>query len=437
MRRLITKYDRPGPRYTSYPPVPFWKHPPTVTEWLSSVNESIAKDPRLDLYLHVPLCEELCYYCGCHRIITRDKERGSEYAELLMKEWELYREKISAPFTVNSVHFGGGTPTFLLPEDLEKILTSLNRDLDPRFIGAVEVDPRTCTNAHLNLLRSFGFKRISLGIQDFNDRVQNLINRKQSFTLVEGIVRKIRAAGFTSLNFDLIYGLPGQTKETVEETIRLVSCLDPDSIAYYSYAHLPARIPNQRLINESQLPSPEEKLGLYLTAQEELRRLGYVHVGMDHFAKPGSHLSGTVTRSFMGYTDEKSPLLIGLGASAISSSPGAFVQNEKVVREYGLSVTAGKLPITQGHALSAEEKEISRFMQDLFCQGEVTFPPRFGEALADEARIIELERDGLIVWKNRNNLIVTPLGKNFLRNIAMAIDPLLQDSAPVRFSQTI
>lgn len=437
MKALIKKYDRSGPRYTSYPPVPFWKKAPTQEEWLGEIRRKLAVDPRLDLYLHVPFCEQLCYYCGCHRTITKDRSKGDTYADLLLKEWEIYQCILGRDFAINSVHFGGGTPTFLTPEALRKILTRLSPQLTYDFTGAVEVDPRTCTREHLELLRSFGFSRISLGIQDFHPDVQAKINRSQSFPLVEGLVRKLRELGFKGLNFDLIYGLPAQTKASVKKTIELVQSLSPDTVAFYSYAHLPDRIPNQRLIKEMDLPSPEEKLELYLLGQDLLARAGYVHVGMDHFARPDSFLSKEITRSFMGYTDKKSELLLGLGASAIGQSSNMFVQNEKDLSRYEEQLKAGQLPLCHGHILGPEEKEVSRFLQDLFCQGEITFPPSFGESFDDEAKLIELERDGLIVWKDRRRLIVTPLGKNFLRNIAMAIDPLLKESTPVRFSRTI
>lgn len=437
MKTLIKKYDRPGPRYTSYPPVPFWKNPPTEDEWISEINFSLFQDPRLDLYLHIPFCEQLCYYCGCNRTISKDKTKGREYGEILLREWRTYKEKIFQPFVVKSIHFGGGTPTFLKPETLATILTAIKPDCAYDFTGAVEVDPRTCTDDHLSILKYFNFSRLSLGIQDFDETVQEKINRKQSFKLVKDLVEKIRDKGFTALNFDLIYGLPGQTKDTVLRTMDLVKELSPDTIAFYSYAHLPDRIANQRLIKDSDLPTPEQKLELYITGQNALTAAGYEHVGMDHFAKIGSFLSGNITRSFMGYTDKKSSLLIGLGASSIGQSPGMFVQNEKDVKKYSDTVSLGTLPLIHGHKLSAEEKQVSLYLQDLFCQGEVTFPPHFGESFEDEEKLIELERDGLVVWKDHQRLIVTPLGKNFLRNIAMAIDPLLKKSSPVRFSRTI
>lgn len=437
MKSLIKKYDRPGPRYTSYPPVPFWKNPPTEDQWFNEINLSLASDPRIDLYLHIPFCEQLCYYCGCHRTITKDKSRGEGYADLLLEEWALYRKKFRSDFQINSLHFGGGTPTFLAPEILQKILNVFQPHFSENFIGAMEVDPRTCTRDHLSVLRNAGFRRLSLGIQDFDDEVQTRINRKQSFKMVKSLVDDIRLLGFEAMNFDLIYGLPGQTEESILATMNLVGELRPDTIAFYSYAHLPDRITNQRLIKDADLPSAEKKLDLYLKGQEKLSSIGYRHIGMDHFAKEGSFLAGSITRNFMGYTDKKSSLLIGLGASSIGQAPGHFVQNEKDLKIYETLLKSHRLPIVHGHSLTIEEKEISHFLQDLFCQGEVTFPPHLGEKFEDEDILIELERDGLIVWKNHKNLIVTPLGKRFLRNIAMAIDPLLKASSPVQFSRTI
>lgn len=433
MESLIKKYDRPGPRYTSYPPLPFWKHIPDEADWISQINNNLIRDPKLDLYLHVPFCEQLCYYCGCNRIITKDKSREKEYTRVLLKEWNNYLKHISEPFSIQSVHFGGGTPTFLSPESLGEILSVLKPRMASDFIGAIEIDPRTCLPEHLEVLKSFGIKRISLGIQDFDPVVQKKINRMQSFELVENLCRKIRQMNFESLNFDLIYGLPGQTVETISKTFEFVTKLNPDTIAFYSYAHLPEKIVNQRLIKDSDLPRPDEKIKLYLHGQELLKDRGYLHIGMDHFALPGSFLLKELTRSFMGYTDKKSTLLIGLGPSAIGSGTTMYVQNKKDLREYQEDVNQDKLPLSLGHKLSREEQSMSETIQELFCLGEV----HFADGLQVRADMKEFELDGLVDWKNNNHMKVTELGKLFLRNIAMAIDPLLKSTTTRNFSRTV
>lgn len=436
MKSLIKKYDIPGPRYTSYPPVPFWKVKPSEEDWVSVINTSLREDPWLDLYVHIPFCEQLCYYCGCNRIITKDKSKSDEYAQILIREWELYKNRIE-DFSIHSLHFGGGTPTFLSPEILEKLLIGLTHRVVYDYTGAIEIDPRTCTQAHLDVLQKFGIQRLSLGIQDFDPTVQEKINRKQSFELVRNFTQKIREMKFESLNFDLIYGLPGQTIESIKNTIDHISVLLPDTIAFYSYAHLPDRIANQRLIKPQDLPQPEQKLDLYLRGQELLKSLGYVNIGMDHFALPGSFLTKTITRSFMGYTDKKGPLLIGLGSSAIGSGKGIYVQNEKDVSKYGKDILNNKIPIAHGHRLSQKEQEIASLLQDLFCLGEVTLPMQYQAETKVFERLYEMERDGLIEMENHHHLKVTSLGKNFLRNIAMVLDPLLEAPSPVRFSQTV
>lgn len=438
MKALIQKYDRRGPRYTSYPPVPFWKNKPTQYDWFAELNRSLKEDPFIDLYLHIPFCEKLCYYCGCHRTITKDKSKSQIYAEALMKEWKVYLQNISTPFKISSLHFGGGTPTFLRPEDLENLLKKFKSHFTDDFIGAIEIDPRTVTKAHLDILAKYKFTRMSLGIQDFDANVQRLINRVQSFEMVKELVDKIRQFPDVKLNFDLIFGLPGQNLNTIRDTLQKVSELSPDNIAYYSYAHLPEQIPNQRLIKTEDLPAGETKLELYLAAQEYLKTHGYQDIGMDHFAKIDSHLANKeLTRNFMGYTDKKSNTLIGLGCSAIGQTQRMFAQNQKDQNLYYESIEVGQLPLANGHMLSKDEERYSSHMQDLFCRGEIAFEQNVQfdqETLQD---LQELEDDGLVIWHSPTHLKATQLGKKFLRNIAMAIDPLLKGNAQTSFSRTI
>lgn len=438
MKDLIKKYDRRGPRYTSYPPVPFWNNRPQESDWISEINRTLADEPLLDIYLHVPFCEKLCYYCGCHRTITKDKSKSKTYTDALISEWELYRENIRAPFTINSLHFGGGTPTFLLPEDLDRILSTFSPLMGEGSFAGIEIDPRTVTKAHLETLSKHGVKRLSLGIQDFDERVQTLINRSQPVEMIEALVETIRTYPNTTLNFDLIYGLPGQTLETVKSTLEHVLELAPDTIAYYSYAHLPEQLANQRLIKSSDLPTPDQKLEIYLFLQDFLLKNGYKDIGMDHFARSTSPLaSKELTRNFMGYTDKKSDLLIGLGVSAIGQGPRMFSQNSKDVDTYYNRLLKKELPLHHGHMLSSSEQEMSGYIQDLFCRGEIRFKESIDLDETTMERLQELEADGFLGWQSPLHLKVTHLGQKFLRNIAMAIDPLLKNQSENRFSRTI
>src|SRR5690606_12074272 len=287
INELITKYNTSAPRYTSYPPLPFWKNAPNQDTWFSHLASK--SEDGVDLYVHIPYCEKLCWYCGCNRVITKDHSVEEKLIELLSLEWNLY-EKSIGPLKVNSLHLGGGTPTFLSPKNLKKLISALTKNKSDNFIGSIEVDPRTCTLDHLKTLKELGFQRISLGIQDFDQRVQKSINRYQPVSLVKSLVDHIRALDFESINFDLIYGLPNQTIESVQDTIKIVNELNPDLIAFYGYAHLPSKISNQKLIRSDELPTPELRQKLYETGKELLTSSGLVDIGMDHFAKETNYL---------------------------------------------------------------------------------------------------------------------------------------------------
>ena len=354
---LIKKYNRAGPRYTSYPPVPFWNNAPDEIQWLEHIKKAYHEDTGIDLYVHVPFCESLCYYCGCNRTITKNHEVEDHYLSTLLKEWSIYKEKLGINPKINSLHFGGGTPTFLSPKNLESLITNLLQNKSKSFIGSIEIDPRTCKEEHIKVLARNEIKRVSLGIQDFDILVQKAINRNQSPAMVEDLLIKLRANGLTSINFDLIYGLPKQSSNSISNTIKIVSKMKPDLIAFYSYAHLPEKIKNQRLIAENDLPSPELKRELYELGKKLLIENGYVDVGMDHFALPSSFLYQAMVnkklhRNFMGFVDKKSPILIGLGPSSISDTSFSFIQNAKDLKTYDNKVNAGKIPFEIGHTLN-------------------------------------------------------------------------------------
>lgn len=440
---LIEKYNRPGPRYTSYPPVPYWKETPDEATWIKHLNNSYDPEKGIDLYVHVPYCESLCYYCGCSRIITKDHSVEKKYLDMVLKEWSLYQERLGFIPNINSLHFGGGTPTFLSPENLDLLIRALTQKKLPQFIGSIEIDPRTCQTEHLDILAKNGITRVSLGIQDFDPVVQEAIHRHQSPAMVELLVEKIREKGIASLNFDLIYGLPKQTQDSISNTIETVIKLKPDLIAFYSYAHLPEKIKNQRLINEADLPSPRLKRELYELGKKLLQEHGYHDVGMDHFAKPGSYLyqakkENNLHRNFMGYVDKKSPILLGLGPTSISDSSLSFIQNIKDVKSYEEKVKKGQLPIEKGHTHSASDLLVQEIILELMCQNETTLSESSLPYWNDVYRELkDFEADGIVELEN-NKLKLSELGKVFVRNVAMSFDfHLREQSTAVKFSQTI
>lgn len=440
---LIQKYNRPGPRYTSFPPVPFWHNTPDEATWLTHIKEQYDAETGVDLYVHVPYCESLCYYCGCNRTITKNHDVEDPYMKQVMREWELYQEKLGFTPKVNSLHFGGGTPTFLSPDNLDLLLKALLKKKSDEFIGSIEVDPRTCSKKHIDVLVKNGIKRVSMGIQDFDPEVQRLINRNQSVELVTELVNYVREKGIHSINFDLIYGLPRQTKETIARTMEHVMRMNPDLIAFYSYAHLPDRIKNQRLIPEDKLPQGDKKRELYETGKELLLKAGYFDVGMDHFAKPGSYLyeakeENKLHRNFMGYVDKKSSILIGLGPTSISDSSLSFVQNIKDMKGYGEKIMKGELPFDKGHTHSEWDIQVRDIMMDLMCQGkakiESTTLPYKIETIAE---LRDLAEDGIIELDSEE-VKITDIGTAFMRNVAMTFDFYLREQGQkVKFSQTI
>lgn len=442
---LYKKYDIAGPRYTSFPPVPFWSETPTQQKWIEHIKKTYKPRQGIDIYMHIPYCEKLCWYCGCFRTISKDKSKGDVYSEYLIKEWEIYLKELKdLEIKVHSIHFGGGTPTFLKPKALDDLLSKFTPFMHEHFLGAMEVDPRTCTVEHLDILQKYNFTRISMGIQDFNEGVQKSINREQSFKMVKDLVERVREHKFKSINFDLIYGLPLQTKETIKDTIEKVNTLEPDLIAFYSYAHLPDRLKNQKLIKEEQLPTGVEKRALYELGRELLLKKGYIEIGLDHFAKKDSYLGKAflekrMQRSFMGYTDEKTPTLLALGVSAISNTTESFIQNEKDIKLYMESLDQEKLPIIKGHILSEEDKYTGKIINDLMCVGEANISEISNRKYSDiiMAELDQMQNDGLINLDVKN-LKMTDEGHPFIRNVAMSFDFYLREQTDkVRFSRTI
>ncbi|KIO76380.1 coproporphyrinogen III oxidase [Pedobacter lusitanus] len=443
IKTLMAKYHVAAPRYTSYPTVPYWDTERfDQGKWGRAVSKSFTHSNHQDgisLYLHLPFCESLCTYCGCNTRITRNHKVEVPYIEAVLKEWELYYKLFDSKPVIRELHLGGGTPTFFSPENLELLIGGI---LNPAIVHeeaefSFEAHPSNTTEAHLNTLYQLGFKRLSLGIQDFDPKVQLAINRIQSVEEVALVTSQARAIGYYSVNFDLIYGLPLQHIEGLSATITSVLALRPDRIAFYSYAHVPWVRPGQRRYTELDLPSAAEKQQLYELGREMLKNGGYTEVGMDHFTLSTDSLytaekAGRLHRNFMGYTHQYSELMIGLGVSSISDSWSAFAQNVKKVEDYISLVNEGKIPVFKGHILSQEDLVIRRHILNLMCKGETSWAKAeeqsegFSEGLE---RMSSIARDGLVTI-GETEMKVTEQGKRFLRNICMALDSRLYANQP-------
>ncbi|MFZ9594457.1 MAG: oxygen-independent coproporphyrinogen III oxidase [Bdellovibrionia bacterium] len=453
---LLRKYNVPGPRYTSYPTVPYWSESPTQQQWIQSISQALEESEKQNvgaaLYVHIPFCESLCTYCGCNTRITRNRDVSASYTQTVLKEWSLYLEKLrsirSQDITISEIHLGGGTPTFLHPRELERLLLGI---LDQARIPAsaefsVEADPRVTEREHLQVLSKLGFKRLSLGIQDFDPHVQQIVHRVQSEEQVRRVTQEARDLGYTSINYDLIYGLPFQTQTSVRKTIEAVQRLRPDRIAFYAYAHVPWIKPSQRRFTEADLPEAGEKRALYELGRQMLEEVGYQEIGMDHFALKNdslwkASLEGSLHRNFMGYTTRQVSPLIGLGVSAIGDSWSVFAQNEKVLETYSARVEKGEIPIFRGHVLNAEDQVMRRHILNLMTRLKTSWSEdslRVDHLQTIQDRLAELCSDGLVELQQEACLI-PERGRPFLRNICMAFDARLIRNAPQTeiFSRTI
>lgn len=448
---LVSKYNIAAPRYTSYPTVPYWKNAPTQQQWREKVKLSFDANndgDGISLYIHLPYCESLCTYCACNTRITVNHKVEEPYIESLLKEWQLYLEVFGKRPKLRELHLGGGTPTFFSPENLNKLLQGIFKGSeicsDAEF--SFEAHPANTTRKHLETLYQHGFRRISFGIQDFDLKVQDAINRMQSCEQVENAVNEARTVGFDSVNFDLVYGLPFQTLESVSETLDMVIRLRPDRIAFYSYAHVPWLKPGQRKFTEKDLPVDKEKRALYEKGLEVFEREGYKAVGMDHFSLPHDSLYRALLqkkmhRNFMGYTQNYTRLLVALGASSISDTWDAFAQNIKTVEEYQQAVNKGEFPIFKGHILSREDMVLRMHILNIMCKGYTSW---FNENEQCEGlysgleKMRALENDGLVEISLRE-LNVTPLGMAFLRNICLCLDACYWERTPqaALFSSTV
>ena len=445
---LIKKYNIAAPRYTSYPTVPYWETESWDEEkWLSSIKRSYRESRKdgISLYIHLPFCESLCTYCGCTTRITKNHTVEDPYLTAIVKEWQMYCHVLGCKPLIKEIHLGGGTPTFFSPENLKKLISGIleNSEISETAEFSFEAHPGNTTYEHLSTLYNHGFRRLSLGIQDFDPEVQDIINRKQSVEQVRQVTLQARQLGYTSVNYDLIYGLPLQKLSSVENTVNEVIKLMPDRIAFYSYAHVPWIKPGQRRFTEEDLPSADEKRALYERGMELFHAAGYVNIGMDHFALKTDSLykaakDSLLHRNFMGYTHQYTQLSIGLGVSAISDSWYVFAQNVKGVELYLQLIEEGKLPLIKGHILTKDDLIYRKKILEIMCQGHTEFDFEDPGLYAIIDRLSSLEKDMLIELKNKN-LIVTSSGQAFLRNICMAFDERLWNKQPETpiFSQAV
>lgn len=447
MKQLIEKYNRPGPRYTSYPTVPFWDESTySATSWIKSLQQNNTSR-EISLYIHLPFCESLCTFCACNKRITKRHEVELPYIKALLKEWEMYLNILEKPPILKEIHLGGGTPTFFSAEHLSYLLTTIKTscDLPDDVSYSFEGHPNNTTTEHLQTLYNLGFDRVSYGIQDYNPTVQQAIHRIQSFETVKHITEKSRQLGYTSISHDLIYGLPKQSLEDVKNSIDKTTELMPDRIAFYSYAHVPwAKGNGQRGYSEDDLPSAEEKRQQYEKGKAMLEEKGYVEIGMDHFALPEDELAKayknqTLHRNFMGYTTTKTDKMIGLGVSAISDSWYGFSQNHKRLEEYYEHISDGVLPLFRGHILNKIDLQIRRKIVSLMCHFQTDISDlELNTQLEIKHDLSEFVADDLLSI-NQNHILVYPKGKAFIRNICMAFDLRLKakESETERFSMTI
>lgn len=453
---LLRKYDVPGPRYTSYPTADRFVEAFGQADYLQALTQRregpSAMALPLSLYVHIPFCESLCYYCACNKIITKHKNRAASYLRYLSREVELHTEVLGPNQPVSQLHLGGGTPTFLSDAELGELMAMLRRSfaVAPGAECSIEIDPRTVDATRLQALADLGFNRISFGVQDFDPDVQKAVHRVQPYAQVAALMEDARRIGFDSINVDLIYGLPKQTPESFARTLQQVAQLRPDRIALYGYAHLPERFKPQRRILTAELPGGGAKVAMLSQALAAFLSAGYVYIGMDHFALPGDALAiakrqGRLHRNFQGYSTQADCDLIGLGVSAIGKVGATYSQNAKTLEEYCDLLDQGRLPVNRGLALSRDDLARRAVIMALMCQGQVVFESielawllDFRSYFAAEIeQMRELEAQGMVAVDD-TGIQVTAQGWFFVRAVAMKFDKYLQaDRNRARFSRII
>ncbi len=451
-KEILLKYDTPGPRYTSYPTVPEWLNevPPVV--YKTKLNAFGQSPKTLSLYIHLPFCESLCSFCGCNVAIRKKEEKyGNEYLDFIFQEMDLISASMRVKKCVRQLHWGGGTPTFLNEDQLERLFKKIQNSFDIDFNAeiAIEIDPRTIDRSKLKKLRGLGFNRISLGVQDFDPQVQKAVNRIQPFELVEHCSLLCRELKFQSMNFDLIYGLPDQTRKSFQPTIEKVMQLRPDRIALYSFAYVPWLKKHQNKLIADDLPTSDEKLEIFLQSRQQLLQNGYRAIAMDHFALETDEMAqafneGTLYRNFMGYTIKPADEYVGLGVSSIGFLENTYVQNHKTIPQYYASLKQNELPVERGKILSLDDQIRRWVINHLMCRFEIdkndfrrSFQQEFDSYFQKEQdHLIQCVEDELI-FLSSDGIKVTELGKIFIRNVCMGFDWYLRQSQGQRFSRTV
>ena len=450
---ILQKYNVPGPRYTSYPTVPYWDENDFTNQiWIDTLKKSFEESNTkegISLYIHLPFCESLCTFCGCNKRITKNHETENPYIEAILKEWAMYCNILEDKPFIKEIHLGGGTPTFFSTQNLESLINGIfcYAEKAPGYEFSFEGHPNNTTRAHLQKLYDLGFRRVSFGVQDYSEKVQNAINRIQPFHNVAKVTFWAKEIGYTSIGHDIIFGLPFQELDDIIDTIEKTNSLQPDRLAFYSYAHVPWIKGNgQRGFKDEDIPKDETKRILYEVGKELLSEYDYNEIGMDHFALKSDSLfqsfdQGKLHRNFMGYSSSKTQLMIGLGVSSISDSWYSFAQNTKDLDEYYQLIASDKLPIFRGHLLTEEDLTIRKHILNLMCQFETSWEMHsnyFNEIPEILIQLKEMENDGLVIIE-KYGIKVTDAGKPFVRNICMAFDLRLKRKAPETklFSMTI
>jgi len=452
---VLRKVDKPGPRYTSYPTAPLFTTEFTWKGFLEEIKRTNQNDSKADLslYLHLPFCDTLCYFCGCTMIVTRSRERIKEYNEYLKREIDLVKEHLSDDRVVTQLHWGGGTPSYLDPEEIHELASHLKKHFQyaPDIEAGVEIDPRGLTYEHMAALREAGFNRVSMGVQDFNPKVQEATNRIQPENITRQAVAWSRELGFSSINIDLIYGLPFQTVESFNKTVDIIIDISPDRIANFNYAHVPWLKKHQKLIKPEDLPTPDQKLEILKSTMEKLGDAGYWYVGMDHFAKPDDELAvaqrnKTLYRNFQGYSTKAGCDLYGFGMSSISQFNEVYAQNEKTLKEYYQAIDEGRLATFQGYRMTPDDHIRKFVITKLMCDFEldpqeverkfnINFDEYFEESLI---KLSDFMHDGFVTKEN-GQYIISPNGRLIIRNIAMCFDAYIDTLVKEKpiFSRTV
>ncbi|WP_250463926.1 oxygen-independent coproporphyrinogen III oxidase [Caballeronia sp. GAFFF2] len=449
---LLERYDAHGPRYTSYP---------TAVQFIDSFDPkhyceaAMKADPAADLslYFHIPFCDTVCFYCGCNKVATKNRAHARPYLDRMKRELAMHAALVDTRRPVTQLHWGGGTPTFLSHAEMTELMAAtaehFNLVSDDRAEYSIEVDPREASAETIGVLRKLGFNRLSLGVQDFDERVQQAINRVQPYAMTEGVMQAARRNGFKSISVDLIYGLPHQSVESFTRTLDAMIALAPDRVSVFGYAHMPALFKMQRQMDESALPSPAVRLAILGRVIERMSDAGYVYIGMDHFALPGDELSlaladGTLQRNFQGYSTRGDCDLIGIGASAIGKIGDVYAQNARDVGEYAAAIDDGRLAIARGVRLSADDLLRRDVIMRLMCGGGLWFDEiervhgiAFESTFADELARLEAMVDDELVEIGRDGIRVLPAGRMLVRNVASVFDAYLGQASVKRFSRMV